>query len=173
MISSIIMLCMRPWPFWLQILHLGQWLQGPNVACFPCHGRSWECFGEYPCRACATHHFHGRYSQNGLAFDPSKNAPLGEQTLAYKTCVNIPPSHKHCLRKRDAFFMEHRAHTSPSSPSSSTSISSRTSAHTWGAHGAKGHKEGTKLGAEYKIGVGATRYEYPQIKGPITLSLKE
>ena len=33
------------------------------------------------------------------------------------------------------------------------------------AHGAKGHKEGTELGAEYKIGSGATKYKYFQLKG--------
>ena len=69
--------------------------------------------------------------------------------------------------------MQYRTHTSPPSPSSSTSISSHTSAHTCAAHVAKGHKEGTGIGAEYKIGSGATRYKYPQLKGPLDLSLKE
>ena len=37
-------------------------------------------------------YFYGGLTWNGLAFTPSQNAPQGEQTLEYKTCVNIPPS---------------------------------------------------------------------------------
>ena len=67
----------------------GTYLTSPPHRQIPIQGG-----GSAPRARCtrATHYFYSSYTQNGLAFTASQNAPQGEQTLGYKTCVNIPPS---------------------------------------------------------------------------------